>query len=391
MATHYPQLTDHLDSNSVDGYLLDADGEDANQYYLSGYHAPDNFATLYADGAVHLLLSELEYTRAKSDSDGETVRKLSEFDYQETLETHGPETARQRVMAAFVRDYGVESVGVPESFPVGTADVLRDAGIDVVTDYADVIGTIRAVKTDDEVEHVRRTQRANEAAMDAAKSMLAAATVEDGVLHHDGDVLTSEAVRREIELTLLKRGCAMDNCIVACGAAAARAHDFGSGPLEPHIPIVIDIFPKDKSSGYCSDMTRAFVKGEPEAWVREWYDHTHDAYEAALGAIEAGVTGEAVHDAVCDVYEAAGFPTLRSDESTEDGFFHSTGHGVGLDVHEAPRLGQGGGELEDGHIVTVEPGLYEQGTGGVRIEDIVVVRDDGYENLTEYPTELTVL
>ena len=137
-------------------------------------------------------------------------------------------------------------------------------------------------------------------------------------------------------------------------------------------------------------MTRTFVRGTPDAVVRERYGATLDAMEAAFDAIEAGVTGEAVHDAVCDAYEARGYETLRSDPAAETGFIHGTGHGVGLDVHELPRLAPDGGELEAGNVVTVEPGLYDPAIGGVRIEDLVVVTEDGYENLTGYPKQLVV-
>jgi Xaa-Pro aminopeptidase len=135
-------------------------------------------------------------------------------------------------------------------------------------------------------------------------------------------------------------------------------------------------------------MTRTFCRGEASETVTEWFDLTHEAMEAALAAVEPGVTGEAVHDAACDVYEAAGLPTLRADESAETGFIHSTGHGVGLDVHELPQVAPGGAELEPGNVITIEPGLYDPEVGGVRIEDLVVVTDDGCENLTDYPMEL---
>jgi Xaa-Pro aminopeptidase len=177
---------------------------------------------------------------------------------------------------------------------------------------------------------------------------------------------------------------------VACGVDAADPHDRGSGPLRPDRPIIIDIFPRSKTSGYHADMTRTFVVGDPEPTVREWFDHTNDAVNAALDAIEPGATGAAVHDAVCDVYEDAGLPTLRSEPTTETGFIHSTGHGVGLDVHELPRIAPDGGELRPGHVVTVEPGLYDPAVGGVRTEDLILVTDDGYENLTDYAIDLQV-
>ncbi|WP_232686061.1 M24 family metallopeptidase [Halobacterium zhouii] len=392
MTTAHSRLRERLAATDTDGYLVDADGEDSNQYYLSGYHAPDEFVTLYADGDVSLLVSGLEYTRAKTDSDGDDVRKLAEFDYREKRAEMDPRNARKAVTAAFLEEAGIESVTVPDSFPVGTADALRERGIDVVPDDDYVLEDVRAVKSEREIEHVGQTQRATQEAMAVVEDRLERATVDDdGLLVIDGEVLTSESVRRRIEMELLERDCRMDDCIVACGPAAARGHDSGSGPLEADTPIVVDVFPHHERTRYFGDMTRTFVKGDPDDWTRERYDLAREAFDAALDTIEAGVTGETVHGAVCDVFEEAGYPTLRTDESTEDGFTHSTGHGVGLDVHESPYLAEQGGELEAGHVITVEPGLYEQGVGGVRVEDLVVVTEDGYENLTDYPRDLRVV
>jgi len=391
MAPAYPQLTATLDATGTDGYLIDADGEDSNQYYLSGYHATDSFVTLYADGEIRLLVSGLEYTRAITDSDADSVRKFSEFGFAEKAAEHERARVGPLTTAAFLAECGIDSVSVPASFPTGTTDVLRSEGIEVVTDYDDTVGGIRAVKTDAEIEHIAETQRANERAMAVAEETLERATVEDDVLRLDEEVLTSERVRREIETALLEDDCALSDCIVASGAEGARAHAVGSGPIEAGEPIVVDVFPRHKESRYFGDMTRTFVKGKPDAEIREWYDLTREAYETALRTIEAGVTGEAVDGAVCDVFEREGYPTLRTDESTEDGFFHATGHGVGLAVHESPSLNRFGGELQPGHVVTVEPGLYEQGTGGVRLEDLLVVTETGYENLNDYRRELGVV
>jgi Xaa-Pro aminopeptidase len=261
----------------------------------------------------------------------------------------------------------------------------------VTPDHDGVVGRIRAVKHEEELEHMRAAQRANERAMATAESLLADADVDgDGRLVHDGAPLTSERVKEEIEVSLLRDGYALDTTIVACGADAADPHDRGSGPLRADESIIVDIFPRSKETGYYADMTRTFVKGEPSETVREWYDLTQRAKAAALDVLEAGVSGSVVHDAVCDVYEDAGYPTLRSDPDTETGFIHSTGHGVGLDIHEYPRLSTAENELEAGMVVTVEPGLYDPAVGGVRIEDIVVVREDGYENYTSYEESLVV-
>ncbi|WP_336037824.1 M24 family metallopeptidase [Halobacterium yunchengense] len=392
MRPPYPKLDAHLADAGADGFLVDADGEDSTQYYLSGYHAPDDFATLYADGDVYLLVSGLEYTRAVADSDAAEVRKLDDYGYREKAAEVGPPEAMKLVVADFVADYGVDSVSVPASFPTGTADALRDAGVGVDPQYHDPVERVRAVKADEELECVRTAQAANEAALAAVEALLADASVdEDGVLRHGGDALTSERVRDRIAGVLDDHDCVGSETIVACGPAAARAHDTGSGPLRADTPIVVDVFPEHEPTRYYGDVTRTFVKGEPSEQAREWYDVAHEAYEAALDAVEPGATGEDVHFAACDVVEDAGYPTTRSHDGPENGFFHSTGHGVGLDVHESPHLAEHGEVLEPGHVVTVEPGVYEQGVGGVRVEDLVVVTEDGYENLTDYPTDLRVL
>jgi len=384
------QLDERLADHDVDGYLIDAASEDADQYYLSGFDAPDPFLTLY-DGSVRLLFTRsLEFGRAKRESHAETVERLTDYGYDDLLDSYDPAEAVVRGRAAFLDAYDVESVAAPPRFPLQTADGLREQGVDVVVDDSETVTEIRASKTDEEIEHVRAAQEANEAAMQAAEDLLRRADADGDRLVVDGEVLTSEWVKETIEVTLLRHGCALDETIVACGADAADPHDRGSGPLEPDEPIIVDIFPRDKATKYHADMTRTFCAGEPDPEVREWYDLTERAYRAALDAVEPGATGKDVHDAACDVYEDAGLPTLRNDPSTETGFIHSTGHGVGLDVHELPRIAPDGGELEPGHVITIEPGLYDPDVGGVRIEDLVVVTEDGHENLTDYPVSLVV-
>ncbi|SMO89491.1 M24 family metallopeptidase [Halorubrum cibi] len=399
-----------LGDTDTDGYLLDASQDDANQLYLSGFTGPDPFLTLYADGEIHVLVSGLEYGRARTEAAADTVERHADYDYE-----YGGREERYDMYARFVRENGVESVSMPPRGPVGTADALRERGIDVVVDDEDVLEEVRAVKTDEEIAAIRDAQHANEAAMRAAESLLAEAdvaggggassdavadgdtsdtgdvdAVEPGTLLHDGEPLTSERVAEEIEVTLLRHGCALDETIVAGGAQAADPHDRGSGPLRANEPIIVDVFPRSKATKYHADMTRTFCVGEPDSEAREWYDLTERALDAALDAVEPGATGEDVHAAACEVYEAAGEPTFRTDPETETGFIHSTGHGIGLAVHESPRLSSGAGELEPGHVVTVEPGLYDPAVGGVRLEDLVVVTEDGHENLTEYPIEFVV-
>jgi len=378
-----------LDELDAEGYLIDGDGTDPNQRYLSGFDAPDPFLTLYA-GDVHLLFPRsLEYGRAKRESNAATVERYVDYDYDRLRGEFDPREAVDRVRAAFLAEHGVEHLAVPPRFPTGAADGLREQGVTVSVDHDDVIESVRATKAETEIEHVRTAQRANERAMAAAEELIRRASVgADGKLVADGEVLTSERVKEEIEVTLLRNGCALDETIVACGADAADPHDSGSGPLLADEPIIVDIFPQDKASKYHADMTRTFLVGEPSETIERWFELTDEARQAAIEAVEPGVTGEEVHNVVCDIYEDAGSPTLRSDGSAETGFIHTTGHGVGLAIHEQPSIGPGGDELEAGHVITIEPGLYDSDVGGVRIEDLLVVTEDGTENLTEYPVSL---
>ncbi|MEY7848472.1 M24 family metallopeptidase [Natrarchaeobius sp. A-rgal3] len=388
VAADLSALRQYLEEEGVDGYCIDDDATDSDQRYVSGFTAPDPYQTVVTDDGVHLLVSGLEYGRASAEANADSVTRLAAYDYQELAAEHGRYGAKIRALEAFLADHGVESVAVPRSFPAGTADGLRERGLAVTVEPQGIVEGIRATKTEWEIERIATTQRANEAAMAAAEGLIAEADVDDGLLVHGGEPLTSERVTEEIEVTLLRHGCGLDETIVACGADGADPHDRGSGPLRADELIVIDIFPRDKESGYFGDMTRTFARGDPGEEARRRYEVTERAFEAALETVEAGVTGADVHDAACDVIEEAGYETLRSDPSAETGFIHSTGHGVGLDIHEEPSISPAGGELEAGHVITIEPGIYDPAVGGVRIEDLVVVTEDGYENLTEYPVAL---
>ena len=384
-------LENHLADHAVDGYLIDADSTDPNQRYLSGFDAPDPFVTCYSSDGLALLVSGLEYSRAVADSRADTVKRPSDYDRRHLIEEYGPSEATHRLTSAFLADCGVESVLVPDRFPLSTADGLREQGHTVSVDTDNALMDIRAIKTTEEINHIRTAQRANEAAMAAAESVLAAAGVDsDGRLVYEGEVLTSERVKHAIEARLLEDGCGLDSTIVAGGSQAADPHERGSGPLHANEAIIIDIFPQDKTTGYHADMTRTFCVGEPGETIAEWYKLTERALDAALAVVEDGASGADVHAAACDVYEDAGLPTLRADPTTETGFIHTTGHGVGLAIHEQPRLSTEGGELKAGQVITVEPGLYDPEVGGVRIEDIIVVTEGGYENLTDSPREFVI-
>ena len=226
--------------------------------------------------------------------------------------------------------------------------------------------------------------------MQACVDLLRRATG-NGTLAVDGEPLTVELVKQHVEAAFLRHGSTADEFIVARGAQAAVGHDMGSGPIARGESIVVDLWPRDRESACFSDMTRTFVVGEAPEDIREFHRFTKEALDLATAMIRPGVAGLAVYGAVCDHFEVAGYPTGRTKTPgtvLQDGFFHGLGHGVGLEVHERPSMGRYTDDLVPGDVVTIEPGLYRKGYGGVRLEDLILVTEDGYENLTEFPYEL---
>ena len=287
---------------------------------------------------------------------------------------------------------GLRTAAVPPELPVALADRLRADGLELRPDHELFEGRRRA-KTGAELAGVRRAQRAAEEGIRAAAALLRAAARESGELRHDGETLTSERVRAAIRDACARAGApAPADIIVARADTVTGGHDPGSGPLAPDVAITIDLWPRDEESGCWADMTRTFVVGEPNAATIEMHRLSMEALERSTVAVRPGVTAVEVYDIACDVFEAAGHPTQRTKapgEALTEGFFFSLGHGVGLEVHEAPLLGRTGTEpLVAGDVLAVEPGT-SRGPDGARVEDLLLVTDDGAEVLTDYPYGLT--
>jgi Xaa-Pro aminopeptidase len=275
---------------------------------------------------------------------------------------------------------------------VRVADALRAAGV-TLHPRGEFFDDRRRVKTAAELSGIRRAQAAASAGMAAAAELIRRADPRGDVALVDGEPLTSERIKHVLLQTFLEHDTTADELIVSHGPQSAIGHNMGSGAIKPGEPIVIDIWPRDNESACYSDMTRTFVVGEPPTDLVEWHRVTKEALDASIAALRPGARGRSVYDAACDVIEAAGQPTQRTKEPgtpLDEGFYHGLGHGVGLEVHEAPGMGLvDKHELVAGDVVTVEPGIYKQGFGGVRLEDIVLVTDTGAENLTDFPYDLT--
>jgi Xaa-Pro aminopeptidase len=288
------------------------------------------------------------------------------------------------------REVGIVSATVPEAFPVGHADHLRANGIELSVDR-DLFTNRRRSKNEAELRGIRKAQKACEAALDASRDLLRRAQPNGAGLEVDGAPLTCERLKRVIEDVFADHEVEGSDMIVSHGAQTAVGHDMGSGQIAPNEPIVFDLFPRDKSTGYYADMTRTYVVGEPPDEVRSWHRLVKEALDASTANVKPGVNGRRLYEKVCDLFQSAGYKTQLNKEPgevLEDGFFHGLGHGVGLEVHESPSMSRIGDDLVAGDVVTVEPGLYRSGYGGVRLEDLVLVTQDGYEVITNYPYDL---
>lgn len=368
----------------VDGILLVGDSIcDADIYYASRFLSSDRFAVLITD-RIHLLVSSMERSRASAESKADVVETTSDYSLKSKIEELGSvEKAYMKVIEEFVSRRGISHLGIHSNAPVGIYKSISERFDLVLLDKP--FEQIRAVKTPEEISAIADAQMASESAMETAICLIKRSKPSSGILVLDGKPLTSEMVRGAIELRLAELGCETLDTIVCGGLMSSNPHSRGSGPLPADMPIVIDIFPRSKSSRYFADMTRTVVRGEPSLEIVEMYHAVKTAQEAGIRLINDGVSGADVHEAVCRTFDDFGYT-----EREESGFIHSTGHGVGLSIHESPSLSEHGGMLRSGNVVTVEPGLYYPDIGGVRIEDLVVVRGTGCRNLTAFEKELVI-
>jgi Xaa-Pro aminopeptidase len=364
--------------------IVAASERDANLYYATRFLAPDSFVFVQTARQKILLMSDLEIDRAKQQATVDLV--LSYSAYEKRLKDQGmTEPKAADVIKAVLHEFGIADLIVPTNFGVDLADALRERSLRLST-RREPFYPERAVKSPQEVQSVLQTMRATEEALGHAVEVIKAADMHKGQLYHEGRVLTSEFIKKLINVKLMENDCIAQHTIVACGDDACDPHNEGSGPFRAHEPIVMDVFPKSSKTGYYADITRTVVKGKPSDRLRQVYDTVLQGQELGLQMVKAGASGKAIHSAILDLFERAGYHTGIVNERMQ-GFFHGTGHGVGLEIHEPPRISRIDDTLQPGHVVTVEPGLYYLGMGGVRIEDTVLVTSHGYENLTSFPKQ----
>jgi Xaa-Pro aminopeptidase len=354
----------------------------------------DPFLYLEADGRRAVVTNVLEVDRIAQQAP-ELERLLGEQFGRDELIAEGLSFAAidRELYVRAVRELGITQAVVPPDFPLAVADRLRAEGIELTADD-ELFAERRRRKTDAELAGIRRAAHAAMAGVEECARVLREAEIDSDGLRYEGEVLTSELLRTRIREVCARLGATAPEDIIVAPMRPGDpvGHEAGSGPLPAHAPICLDLWPQDEASGCWADMTRTWVRGDVSDAVAELHRLVLEAHERALAAVRPGVRGVDVYGAACDVFEAAGHPTQRTKkpgESLQHGFFFGLGHGVGLEVHEAPALGRTGqAPLIAGDVVAVEPGVVDPVHGGMRVEDLVLVTGDGYELLTERSYDL---
>ncbi len=371
-----------MNVESADLLLYGNPETDADILYFGGFMAPDPFVALRVRGRKVAVLNALEFARGRREGQFDEVLSLEDCLERARRVLRVEQPGIVEVVRLLAKELHASSFHVPASFPAGLAFSLLKAKVKI-----EVAGPVffpeRAVKSDVEARALRDGCAASAAGIRAAEEALKAAQIKGNRLVLNGQTLTSEKLRQIVDMACLEAGAVAQRTIVAGGDQACDPHGIGEGPLRPNELIIVDVFPRVTATGFFGDMTRTFLKGKASEKQRALVAAVREAQKLALGVLKAGSVGSDVHAQVVAYFEAAGFPTVR-EGNVFTGFFHGTGHGLGLEIHEAPRINRTGPALPLNSVLTVEPGLYYPGLGGCRIEDVVRLKEDGVEMLSKY-------
>ena len=368
--------------SSVIRILFAASEQSADIFYLTKVFVPDPFLCFIVGGRSTAVVNRLEYSRVRAQSNCDEVLLLETVQRQaaKALRMELLEVGPAEMMRYFAKLNKVREMEVPEDFPSVYFAKLLAAGMQVRVG-ADPFFSARELKSDAEAKALRQGNAASAAGIRTAERVLRASKIVGKCLKYEGRTLTSEWLRMMIDQACLSKGAVAHNTIVAGGKQGCDPHEGGHGPLKSNELIIVDVFPRLQKTGYHGDMTRTFLKGRANDAQRSLVGAVRDAQLAALAKVKAGIRGATVHAAAAQLFDARGFLTERRGEGFV-GFIHSTGHGLGLEVHEAPRVSPTAGRLRKGLVITIEPGLYYPEVGGCRIEDVVRVTKEGSEMLS---------
>lgn len=374
-----------------DNVLIVADSEhDANMLYAVRMFVPDPFVYMRLGGKCHVVMNDLEIDRARKQA--AHCRIVSYSDCIERLKnTKKAKANTPGIIKLLLGERNIRRIFVPGNFPHGLARELRTVGISVDVKKGGIFPQ-REFKRPDEVKKISAALMMAEVGLAEGIQALKVSKIgRDGKLMYHGVPLTSEKLRSIIDIAIIQAGGLASHTIVAGGKQGCDPHERGHGVLRAHEPIILDVFPRSQKTGYFGDITRTVVKGKPSEAVRRLYNTVARGQEIGFNLMKTGAKGADVHKAVQSFFDGEGYKTGKRNGRME-GFFHGTGHGLGLEIHEAPRVSLTSVDtLRSGHVVTVEPGLYYPDIGGgVRLEDVAWVRNGHSKNLTKFEKVLEV-
>ena len=367
--------------------LVSASEGDSNMLYAAGFFVPDPFIFFQHKKIKYVVMSDLEIDRAKKQAHADRVLSLSL--YQRKLRKNGKSPTMIDILDLLFRERGIRSLIVPANFSVLLADQLRAKGFSVQI-KRDPFFAERETKDGTEVKHITESLRVATRGLEAGIRALKRTKIKrDGYLYLNGARLTSEMLKTFVNTTIMAQGWVPSHTIISSGNQCVDPHHEGTGPIKAHTSIIFDIFPRSQKTGYFGDLSRTVVRGHASERLKEMYATVQAGQKIGFDQIRDGIDGKEIHQKILALFEARGFHTGRINGRMQ-GFFHGTGHGLGLDIHEPPRIAPVEATLRAGHVVTVEPGLYYLGVGGVRLEDVVVVTPRGNRNLTDCPQFLEI-
>ena len=376
--------------------IISESEQHADMFYATRFRAPDDFIFLEHRGKRMMMLHDLEIDRGRREANVDEVFSFS--DWQNSLIQKKSVIKKQitsvakpgyaETVATFIKKHGSSKVVVPADFPLGIARELERAGV-TLTPAEGMLFPERQIKQPHEIKALQRALRITEAGLARAHEVLRVAAIgKKNLLTWHGTPLTSERLRCEVEETMQRAGGIVSGTsIIAGGEQACDPHERGHGNLYAHQLIILDLFPRDAVSGYYGDMTRTVVRGKASVAQRHLWETCLAGQKLALRDLKPGALGKKIHEAVQNFFTKAGYPTEQK-HGRWSGFFHGTGHGLGLDLHEQPRFGAT--ILAAGNVFTIEPGIYIPGMGGVRHEDVALITEVGYRLLSRFPKELEI-
>ena len=368
--------------------IIDKSEDNADLFYKTRFFVPDPCIYIEHKGDKILILNDLEIDRGRQEATVDKVLSFSE--YSRKLKGSKKKTAGfAEIVDLVFKEYKIKSATVPGRFPLKYADTLRKLGYKIIPKNTSPFYEERQIKNSNEIKFLRKSLRDTASSMKLAVDIISDSSVRKNNLHYKGKLLTSEFVKSEINSFLSRSGYTVSHTIVASGVQGSMPHHSGHGPIIVNSPVVIDIFPRSQETGYFGDMTRTVIKGSASDDLKKMYKTVQNGQKIGISKIKHGVKTKVVHKAIVEHFEKCGFKTGTLN-GKQQGFIHSTGHGLGLEIHEPPRVSSGDEVLIEGNVVTVEPGLYYEKLGGIRIEDVIVVTKDGCKALSSFPKKFEV-